>query len=186
MVCSTSPRETSRAIALDADTGKQLWVFDPFSGGHDTARPCPIAAPLTGRDNRRFPAEWESPSSTSVSSTSRSMRASLLSIPKRAGRVQALAMTEPLIFAWGWRTSGRKEGTTQPPLPPFTRTWSLPDRKFRNSRRKAPVAIFAPLMSERESGFGDSTPFPGPAKLGTTLGKAIPGRTVRGPTCGPS
>jgi quinoprotein glucose dehydrogenase len=33
--------QTSRAIALDADTGKELWVFDPFPGESGTRRPVP-------------------------------------------------------------------------------------------------------------------------------------------------
>ena len=33
--------QTSRAIAVDADTGKELWVFDPFRGEIGTRRPVP-------------------------------------------------------------------------------------------------------------------------------------------------
>jgi quinoprotein glucose dehydrogenase len=32
---------TSRAIAVDGDTGKELWVFDPFSGQSGSRRPVP-------------------------------------------------------------------------------------------------------------------------------------------------
>ncbi len=32
---------TSRAIAVDGDTGKELWVFDPFAGESGTRRPVP-------------------------------------------------------------------------------------------------------------------------------------------------
>lgn len=33
--------QSSRAIALDADTGKEIWVFDPFRGESGTRRPVP-------------------------------------------------------------------------------------------------------------------------------------------------
>ena len=33
--------ETSHAIALDAETGKELWVFDPFAGESGSRRPVP-------------------------------------------------------------------------------------------------------------------------------------------------
>ena len=33
--------QTSRAIAVDAETGKELWVFDPFPGESGTRRPVP-------------------------------------------------------------------------------------------------------------------------------------------------
>jgi quinoprotein glucose dehydrogenase len=33
--------QTSHAIALDAETGKELWVFDPFPGESGTRRPVP-------------------------------------------------------------------------------------------------------------------------------------------------
>ncbi len=33
--------QTSRAIAVDAETGKEIWVFDPFSGEGGTRRPVP-------------------------------------------------------------------------------------------------------------------------------------------------
>src|SRR6267143_497686 len=33
--------QTSRAIAVDAETGKELWVFDPFSGESGRRRPVP-------------------------------------------------------------------------------------------------------------------------------------------------
>ncbi len=32
---------TSRAIAVDAETGKELWVFDPFAGDNSRRRPIP-------------------------------------------------------------------------------------------------------------------------------------------------
>ena len=33
--------QSSRAIAVDAETGKELWVFDPFPGESGTRRPVP-------------------------------------------------------------------------------------------------------------------------------------------------
>ena len=51
---------------------------------------------------------------------------------------------------------------------------------------KGPSGMFAPSMSIPVSSFGHSTPSRGPAKLGTARGKVIPGKIVRGPTCGPS
>jgi quinate dehydrogenase (quinone) len=33
--------QTSRAIAIDAETGRQIWVFDPFRGASGTGRPVP-------------------------------------------------------------------------------------------------------------------------------------------------
>ena len=32
---------TSRAIAVNGETGKELWVFDPFAGQSGTRRPVP-------------------------------------------------------------------------------------------------------------------------------------------------
>ena len=43
---------TSRAIAVDAETGKELWMFDPFAGQSGTRRPIP----------NRGVAYWEGPS----------------------------------------------------------------------------------------------------------------------------
>ncbi len=44
--------QTSRAIAVDAETGKELWVFDPFHGKGGDLRPVP----------NRGAAHWEGPS----------------------------------------------------------------------------------------------------------------------------
>src|SRR2546427_6733269 len=33
--------QTSLAIAVDAETGKELWIFDPFPGESGTRRPVP-------------------------------------------------------------------------------------------------------------------------------------------------
>jgi quinate dehydrogenase (quinone) len=46
--------QTSRAIAVDAETGKQLWLFDPFRGVGDEMRPVP----------NRGAAYWEGHSDT--------------------------------------------------------------------------------------------------------------------------
>lgn len=52
VLCFTTA--TSRAIALDAETGKELWVFDPFQGAGGARRPVP---------NRGL-AYWEGPSTS--------------------------------------------------------------------------------------------------------------------------
>ena len=115
--------QTSRAIAVDAETGKELWVFDPFPGQSGTHRPVP----------NRGAAYWEGYSPIACGGDDHKFDKRLFYItldarlfaldPEPASRAKASVTVEPLIFVGGSRTNGQKEGTTQLRLPPFTGTW---------------------------------------------------------------
>ena len=144
--------QTSHVIALDADTGKELWTFDPFPGNSGTRRPVPNRGAAYWQGQSSVPCGAHDPKfDQRLFTSSLWTRACSLSIPKRAVRAQALAMGGRLTFAWGWRTNGRSERTTQLRLPPFTKIWSSPDAGSRKSRRQGPVVMFAPSMSGPEN-----------------------------------
>jgi glucose dehydrogenase len=114
--------QTSRAIAVDAETGKELWVFDPFPGQSGTHRPVP----------NRGAAYWEGYSPIACGGDDHKFDKRLFYItldarlfaldPEPASRAKASVTVEPLIFVGGSRTNGQKKGTTQLRLPAFTGT----------------------------------------------------------------
>jgi len=53
--------QTSNVIALDAETGKELWVFDPFPGDGGTRRPVPNRGAAYWEGNSAVPCGAEDP-----------------------------------------------------------------------------------------------------------------------------
>ena len=112
---------TSQVMAVDAETGKQLWVFDPDpkESGTQAAEPQPRRR-LIGRDSRPFPAGRRNPNSISAFSTSPRTRACLLSIPNPAGPARASAMAGSIDLRVGvadkWPASARYNSTSPPTI----------------------------------------------------------------------
>jgi len=178
--------QTSRAIAVDAETGKGLWVFDPFPGESGRHRPVP----------NRGAAYWEgySPITCGGGDLKFDRRLFYVTLDARLFALDPRTGQPCQGFGDGGAINLRREVADKWPKerydltspPTIYKDLVITDLKSRKCRRKDPVEMFAPLMSGRENWSGDSTPSPVPARWDTKPGKVIPGKTARGPTCGAS
>ncbi len=178
--------QTSRVIALDGDTGKELWGFDPFPGESGTRRPVP----------NRGAAYWEGHSPVACGGGQHEIDKRLFYITldarlfaldpltghpcKGFGDSGAIDLRVDVADKW---PKGRYDSTSPPTIYKDLVITGSEVQEFPSKGPSGDVRAFDVRTGKR---FGDSTPSRDPANGDTTLGKVIPGRTVRGPTCGPS
>ena len=178
---------TSQVMALDAETGKQLWLFDPDPEESGTSRAeSQSRRRLLGRGIDRFLRRGESELDQRLFYIT--LDARLFALDPQTGRPcqgfgEAGAIDLRVGVADKW-PKGRYNATSPPAIYKDLVITGSQVQEFPSKGPSGDVRAFDVRTGKLVWTIPHRSP--GPARWGTTPGKVTPGRTARAPTSGPS
>src|SRR5207302_2925454 len=157
---------SNRVIALDAETGQEVWQFDPQAGR---------TGPRQFFQHRGV-TYWQSKTGGEGRILYGTFDGRLIALDARSGKPCPESGKNGTVDLP--RTLIRVQNIQSHRLPPSITIWSLQGRRFRSIRPKGQVAMCGRLTSARANSYGPSIPFLGKEKWDTKAGKEMRGKSA--------
>src|SRR5437762_1240933 len=161
---------SNRVIALDAETGREIWQFDPQAGR---------TGPRQFFQHRGV-TYWQSKTGGEGRILYGTFDGRLIALDARSGNpCPEFGKNGTVDLRAGVADAYPVQNIQSHRLPPSITIWSLQGRRFRSIRPKGQAAMCGRLTSARANSYGPSIPFLGKEKWDTKAGKKMRGKSAQ-------